>query len=126
MFPGEFARKGWRVVVDPVLRTVGDVNVIDIVGRMTLGSRATDGMGEIVRDLLHAGKKKIVLNLDRVTYMDSASLGVLVAHYKRAAEKEGSVKLLKPNTKTLSILVMTKLNLVFDIFDDEPTALASF
>jgi anti-sigma B factor antagonist len=112
--------------VDPVLRTAGDVNVIDIGGRMTLGARATDGMGEVVRDLLHAGKKKILLNLEGVTYIDSASLGVLVAHYKRAAEKDAILKLLKPNEKTLSILVMTRLNLVFEIFDDETTALASF
>jgi anti-anti-sigma factor len=112
--------------VSPVLRTAGDVNIIDIGGRMTLGSRETDGMGDIVRDLLHNGKKKIVLNLEKVTYIDSASLGVLVAHYKRAAEKEALLKLLKPNQKTLSILVMTKLNLVFEIFEDEAQAVASF
>jgi len=112
--------------VSPVLRTAGDVNIIDIGGRMTLGSRETDGMGDIVRDLLHSGKKKIVLNLEKVTYIDSASLGVLVAHYKRAAEKEALLKLLKPNQKTLSILVMTKLNLVFEIFEDEAQAVASF
>src|SRR5262245_20828487 len=112
--------------VDPVVRVVGDVNVLDIGGRLTLGSRETDGMGEIVRDLLHAGKKKILLNLERVTYIDSASLGVLVAHYKRAAEKDAIMKLLKPNQKTLSILVMTKLNLVFDIFEEESEAVSSF
>jgi anti-anti-sigma factor len=112
--------------VDPVLRTAGEVNIIDIGGRMTLGSHETDGMGQVVRDLLYAGKKKIVLNLERVTYIDSASLGVLVAHYKRAAEKDALIKLLKPNQKTLSILVMTKLNLVFEIFDNEADAIASF
>ena len=112
--------------MSPVLRTAGDVNIIDIGGRMTLGSRETDGMGDIVRDLLHNGKKKIVLNLEKVTYIDSASLGVLVAHYKRAAEKDALIKLLKPNAKTLSILVMTKLNLVFEIFDDEAQSLESF
>ena len=112
--------------MDPVLRTAGEVNIIDIGGRMTLGSRETEGMGERVRDLLYEGKKKIVLNLEKVTYIDSASLGVLVAHYKRAAEKEALIKLLKPNQKTLSILVMTKLNLVFEIFEDEALAVASF
>jgi anti-sigma B factor antagonist len=112
--------------VEPVLRNAGEVDVIDIGGRMTLGSRETDGMGELIRDHLYAGKKKFLLNLEKVTYIDSASLGVLVAHYKRAAEKEAIIKLLKPNEKTLSILVMTRLNLVFEIFEDEPAALASF
>ena len=103
--------------MDPVLRTVGDVNVLDIGGRMILGSRETDGMGEIVRDLLHAGKKKILLNLENVSYIDTASLGVLVAHHKRAAEKQATIKLLNPNAHTLSILVTTRLNLVFEIFE---------
>ena len=93
---------------------------------MTLGSRETEGMGEIIRDLLHDGRKKILLNLEKVTYIDSASLGVLVAHYKRAADRDALVKLLKPNQKTLSILVMTKLNLVFEIFNDEAEAVGSF
>ena len=112
--------------MEPVLRTAGEVNIIDVGGRMTLGSHETDATSEKIRDLLHAGKKKIVLNLEKVTYIDSASLGVLVAHYKRAAEKEALLKLLKPNQKTLSILVMTKLNLVFEIFEDEAQAVASF
>lgn len=112
--------------MEPVLRTAGDVNIIDIGGRMTLGSRETDGTGDQIRDLLNAGKKKVVLNLERVTYIDSASLGVLVAYYKRAAEKDAIIKLLKPNQKTLSILVMTKLNLVFEIFDEESQAVSSF
>ena len=112
--------------MEPVVRTAGEVNIIDVGGRMTLGSRETDGTGERVRDLLHDGKKKIVLNLEKVTYIDSASLGVLVANYKRAAEKQALIKLLKPNAKTLSILVMTKLNLVFEIFEDEAQAVGSF
>ena len=61
--------------MEPVVRTAGEVNIIDVGGRMTLGSRETDGTGERVRDLLHDGKKKIVLNLEKVTYIDSASLG---------------------------------------------------
>lgn len=112
--------------MEPVVRTAGEVNIIDIGGRMTLGSRETDGMGDRIHDLLHAGKKKMVLNLEKVTYIDSASLGVLVAYYKRAAEKDAVIKLLKPNQKTLSILVMTKLNLVFEIFEEESEAVSSF
>ena len=79
-----------------------------------------------VTGLVAAGRRDILIDLSPVTYIDSASLGVLVAHYKRAIEKEAIIKLLKPNEKTLSILVMTRLNLVFEIFEDEPTALASF
>ncbi len=107
-------------------RARGEVSILDIENRLTLGSAETDDMGAAIRDLLHAGKKKILLNLEKVPYIDSPSIGVLLAHQKRAAEKGAVIKLLKPSEKTLSILVTTKLDLVFEIFQDEDEAIDSF
>ena len=112
--------------MEPQVRDKGDVHILDLEGRLTLGSNETEIMGDIIRDLLHEGKKKIILNIDKVSYIDSASLGVLVAHYKRAVERGGMIKVLKPNEKTLSVLVATRLNLIFDIFSSEDEAVASF
>ena len=112
--------------VEPQVRTEKDVHIVDVTGRLTHGAPETEALGDVLRDLLHTGKKKIVLNIDKVVYIDSASLGVLVAHYKRAIERGGMIKVLKPNDKTLSVLVATRLNLVFDIFSNEEEAVASF
>lgn len=112
--------------MEPQVRDKGDVHILDLEGRLTLGSHETEVMGDIIRDLLHDGKKKIILNIDKVSYIDSASLGVLVAHYKRAVERGGMIKVLRPNEKTLSVLVATRLNLIFDIFTNEDEAVASF
>ena len=112
--------------MDPQVRARGEVSVIDVVGRLTYRSAETEGMGGVIRDLLHAGKKKILLNIEHVPYIDSESLGVIVAHYKRAIERSGRIKVLKPNDKTLTVLVATRLNLIFEIFQDEDEAVASF
>ena len=112
--------------VEPVVRIDNDVYILDVTGRLTMGSHETEALGSVIRDLLHTGKKKIVLNIDKVSYIDSASLGVLVAHYKRAVERGALLKVLKPNEKTLSVLVATRLNLVFEIFTTEAEAVASF
>lgn len=110
----------------PNVRTLGDVNLIDVSGRLTLGSKETDEMGAIVRDLLHAGKKKILINLARVAYIDSSSLGVLVAHSKRAAERSAVIKILNPNESVAKVFATTNLDAVFEIFQDEQEAVASF
>jgi anti-sigma B factor antagonist len=93
---------------------------------MTLGSRETDETGGMIRDLLHAGRKRILLNLEKVSYIDSASVGMLVAHFKRAAERGAVVKLLRPSEKTLAVLVTARLDLVFEIFQDETEAISSY
>lgn len=93
---------------------------------MTLGSAATEELGSVVRDLLYAGKKNILIDLGKVAYIDSASLGVLVAHLKLTVEKGGAFKLLGPNEQVTHMLTATKLELVFEIFPDEASAVASF
>jgi anti-sigma B factor antagonist len=106
-------------------RQIGKVSVVDLNGKITIG----DGdvvLRNTVQELLDNDKKYIVLNLEKVSYMDSAGIGELVACYKRAKEKDGQVKLLNPSGKVYDLLSLTKLEEVFDTFKDEREALVSF
>lgn len=107
------------------VREVGHVSVVDLSGRITIGE-GDQLLREKVIELLEAGRMNILLNLSKVTYMDSAGIGELVACYKRAREKGGAVKLLQPIGKVQDLLALTKLEQVFDNFEDEKTALVSF
>ncbi len=103
----------------------GKVTVVDVSGKITIG----DGdikLREAVNGLLDEGRKSILLNMSGVSYMDSAGIGELVACYKRAREKGVSLKLLNPNGKVQDLLILTKLQEIFDIYRDEREALASF
>jgi len=107
------------------VRHVGDVAIIDLSGRVTLGEgcalvRAT------VKDIVQEGHVKLLLNLAEVTYMDSAGLGELVGSYASITNKGGKVKLLNPQGKVAEVLNVTKLYTVFETFTDEATALRSF
>ena len=108
-----------------ISREVGDVSVIDMDGRITLG----EGSG-LLRDLiggkLDAGQKKIVMNLAGINYIDSTGLGELVSVYRQVKSKGGELKLLNLNKKVSDLLQITKLYAVFDIHNDEARAVASF
>jgi anti-sigma B factor antagonist len=108
-----------------LLRQVGNVSVLDLSGKITIGEGDVV-LREKVHELLDAGKNQILLNLDKISYMDSAGIGELVACYKRAREKGGTVRLLKPSGKVADLLQLTKLEEVFDTFKDEPGAIKSF
>ena len=107
------------------VRKLGRVAVLDIAGKITIGEGDVL-LREKVQELLDAGETRILLNLEKVKYMDSAGIGELVACYKRAKEKEGTVKLLNPSGKVYDLLQLTKLEEVFDTFRDEGEALGSF
>jgi anti-sigma B factor antagonist len=106
-------------------RKLGKVSVVDISGKITIGEGDVQ-LREKVNELLEAGESRILLNLEKVKYMDSAGIGELVACYKRAKEKEGTVKLLNPSGKVYDLLQLTKLEEVFDTYKDEGEALGSF
>ncbi len=108
-----------------VVRKIGNVSVVDIAGKITIGEGDVV-LRETVSELLDAGETRILLNLEKVKYMDSAGIGELVACYKRAKENEGTVKLLNPSGKVYDLLQLTKLEEVFDTFRDEGEALTSF
>ncbi len=107
------------------VRKLGRVAVVDISGKITIGEGDVL-LRQKVQELLDAGESRILLNLEKVKYMDSAGIGELVACYKRAKEKEGTVKLLNPSGKVYDLLQLTKLEEVFDTYRDEGEALGSF
>jgi anti-sigma B factor antagonist len=107
------------------IRKIGEVSVVDLSGKITIGEGDVV-LREKVGELLDGGERRILLNLEKVKYMDSAGIGELVACYKRAKEKEGTVKLLNPSGKVYDLLQLTKLEEVFDTYRDEKEALVSF
>jgi anti-sigma B factor antagonist len=103
----------------------GKVTVLDLSGKITIGE-GDIRLREAVNGLLEEGRKNLVLNLSGVSYMDSAGIGELVACYKRAKEKGAGMKLLNPSGKVQDLLILTRLQEVFDIYRDEREALTSF
>jgi anti-sigma B factor antagonist len=107
------------------VRSVGQVSVVELSGKITIGEGDVV-LRDKVLELLNGGNSKILLSLEKVSYMDSAGIGELVACFKKAREKGGTVKLLKPSGKVEDLLQLTKLWEVFEIFDEEKQAIASF
>ena len=106
-------------------RTVGDVTILDCSGKITLGE-GTMAVRNKVRDILKSDGKKIVLNLANVNYIDSSGIGELVSTYTTVANSGGQLKLLSLTKKIQELLAITKLLTVFQVFDNEQSALASF
>lgn len=107
------------------IRSFGDIRVLDSSGKLTLGE-GTRALRNTVHEVLQSGAKKIVLNLADVSYIDSAGVGELVSSYTTTLNRGGKLKLLKLIKKHRDLLTITKLITVFEIFDDEKAALASF
>jgi anti-sigma B factor antagonist len=107
------------------IRSIGDVKVLDCSGKITLGE-GTISIRNAVRDALEGGAKKIILNLAEINYIDSSGVGELVSTYTTTVNRGGKLKLLKLTHKLRELLTITKLLTVFDIYDDENAALASF
>ena len=102
-----------------------DVTVLDVSGRIVLGEHTTE-LQQTLKSLAAGGEKKLLLNLAEVTYVDSAGLGALVRSHTAVTEQEGSLKLLHVPTKVQTLLKITKLNSLFESFDDEAKAVQSF
>jgi anti-sigma B factor antagonist len=101
------------------------VTVIDATGRITLGEGAST-FRDTVRDLASKGDKKILLNLSDVTYIDSSGIGELVSGFTTVTNHGGVLKLLGLSKRVKDLLQITKLYTVFEVFDDESTAVRSF
>jgi len=106
-------------------REIGKVTVIDLNGKITIG-KGDLVLREAVENVLTTGKRRILLNLAKVNYMDSAGIGELVACYKRVVEKEGLMKLVNPGGRVQDLLALTKLDEYFETYATEGEALASF
>jgi anti-sigma B factor antagonist len=106
-------------------RQVNGVTVVDMSGRITLGEGSVV-LRDSIRDLIGKGQKKILLNLGDVTYIDSSGIGELVSAFTAVRREGGELKLLNLTKKVHDLLQITKLYTVFDIKDDEATAIQAF
>ena len=106
-------------------RQVGDVMVVDAVGRITLGEGAST-FRDTVRELAGKGHKKMLLNLAEVSYIDSSGIGEMVSGFTTVANQGGQLKLLNLTKRVMDLLQITKLYTVFEVFDDEAAAVRSF
>jgi len=106
-------------------REVDGVAVVELEGRIVLGEES-NALRERVKSLLAANKKRIVLNMDNVTYIDSAGLGTLVATHHSAKSQSASLRLSNLGSKFQEVLQVTKLLTVFEVFDSEAAAIQSF
>ena len=106
-------------------RQVGDVTVVDAVGRITLGE-GSSVLRDAIKDLIKAGNKKILMNLGEVNYIDSSGIGELVAAFTSVTNQEGQMKLLSLTKRVKDLLQITKLYTVFEVHDDEANAVRSF
>ncbi|MCX6628502.1 MAG: STAS domain-containing protein [Candidatus Solibacter sp.] len=106
-------------------RQVGDVTVIDVAGRITLGE-GSSVLRDALRDLVSKNQKKILLNLGDVSYIDSSGIGELVSGFTTVTNGGGALKLLNLNKRVKDLLQITKLYTVFDVHEDEAGAIRSF
>jgi len=106
-------------------RTIGDVVLLDLKGKITLGE-GDELLKDKVNSLVNQGNKKIVLNLADVPYIDSAGLGEIVRTYTTVSRQGGSLKLLNLTKRITDLLSITKLLTVFETFESENDAIRSF
>ena len=107
-------------------RTNGDVAIVGIRGDITLSKGGDVLLKDKIQSLLQQGHRKILLDLGNVSYVDSAGLGQLVQVYATTSHLGGSLKLLNLTKRLRDLLVLTKLLTVFESYDSESDAVASF
>jgi len=106
-------------------RQAGDVTILDLSGEVRIGDSSV-ALRNSVRNLSDQGKKKLLLNLAGVKYIDSSGIGELIANYTTVSRQGGQLKLLNLTDRIQNLLVITKLLTVFDAYDNEAEALKSF
>jgi anti-sigma B factor antagonist len=106
-------------------RKVGDITVLDMAGQMRIGESGVV-FCQTIRRLVEVGRRKILLNLQGITHIDSTGLGELIASYNTLDKKGGRVKLLHLAQRVRELMIITKLVTVFDVYESESEALHSF
>ena len=106
-------------------RVVGDVTILDLKGKMTLGE-GDELLKDKINSLVNQGHKKLLLNLEGVPYIDSAGLGEVVRAYTTVSRQGGKLKLLNLTKRIEDLLTITKLITVFEVFESEEAAAKSF
>jgi anti-sigma B factor antagonist len=117
------AVKEFRMHIDE--RVVGDVTVLDLKGKITLGD-GDEALKDKVHSLLNQDRKRILLNLADVPYIDSAGLGAVVRTYTTVSRDGGKLKLINLTKRITDLLAITKLLTVFETYESEQDALNSF
>ena len=111
--------------VKVTMQEVEGVSVVGLNGRIVLGEESV-ALRDAVKGLIAAGKKKVVLDMSNVTYIDSAGLGILVATYVTSKTQGASIRLCALGNKFREVLQITRLLTVFDVYDTQKAAIASF
>jgi len=106
-------------------RIVGDVTILDLKGKMTLGE-GDELLKDKINSLIHQNQKNLLLNLEGVPYIDSAGLGEIVRTYTTVSRQGGKLKLLNLTKRIQDLLAITKLLTVFDTYDSESDAIKSY
>ena len=108
-------------------RSIGEAAALDVTGRLVLGEQPEDGLlRETIVELLHNGQRDIIVNLDGVSQVDTSGLTALVGAHLIVAQGNGRVKLVNSNGRVRRVLSATRLDTIFEVFDTERDALASF
>ena len=111
--------------MDIELRSLGQVKLVKLRGKLNLGD-AVDRFRDTLADLMASGDTRVVLDLSEVPWIDSSGIGLLVKILTSAKQRGGSVKLLNPSKFTVQTLKMICLLELFEVFDDQEKAVASF
>ncbi len=112
-------------MVEIDIRSLGDVKLVKLSGRITLGA-GVDRLRQTLEDLILSGSNRLVLDLANVGMIDSSGIGLLVRFLTSAKEQGGSLKLLNPTKFAVQTLKMTGLISLFEVFEDEKVAVVSF
>ena len=117
-------------MLESKIRRTGDVTILDLEGRISLTdalwSASGVELGKVIRELVKNGERKILLNLKGVTYVDSSGIGELTGGLTSVKRQGGELKLVNPSPRVLELLRMTRLDTMFDIRDDENSAIQAF
>jgi anti-sigma B factor antagonist len=106
-------------------RQSGEVNILDVAGTITLG-QGSNTVRDALGDLISRNHKKILLNLAQVSYIDSSGIRELLSALTALKNVDGQLKLLNPSHRVKDLLQITKLHTVFQVYEDEAAAVASF
>lgn len=107
-------------------RAVGDVTIVDVSGKVTLGDGGDVVLKDKMQSLVQQGRKKVLLNLGDVSYVDSAGLGAIVQAYATLNKNGGALKLVNTTKRIKDLLSITKLLTVFECLDTEAEGMKSF
>jgi anti-sigma B factor antagonist len=113
------------VTVNLSSRESGEVTIVDIAGSVTLG-QGSNSLRDKLSELIARSRKKLLLNMTEVSYIDSSGIRELLSAYNALSKIGGQIKLLNPTQRVKDLLKITRLHTVFEVFDDETTAVGSF